>query len=152
MHDLHNNVVTRRVISPVAVGTTGTGKTGKVIDRQGFDGVEFVIDYGTVTATNGTIIPTVLEGDVTSALTSVADADLIPTVAGEASAALPVQATARTSGVGKNITTKLGYKGKKRYVTVKLVPTVTAGPPISVTALLFNPAILPVTVAQAVAQ
>lgn len=152
MHDLHNNVVVRRVISPVAVGTTGTGKTGKIIDRQGFDGVEFVIDYGTVTATNATIVPTLLEGDVTSALTSVADADMVPVTGAEAAAALPAQASARTSGVGKNVSTKIGYKGVKRYVQLKLVPLVTAGPPIAATALLFNPDVMPVTAAQAVAQ
>ena len=40
MHDLHNNSRAVRVVSPVAVGTTGTGKTGAVIDRQGFGGVD----------------------------------------------------------------------------------------------------------------
>ena len=152
MHELYGNVVVRRVISPVAVGTTGTGKTGKIIDRQGFDGVQFIIDYGTVTATNATIVPTLLEGDVTGTMTSVADADMIPGSGAEASAALPAQASARTSGVGKNVSTKIGYKGAKRYVQVKLVPTVTAGPPIAVTALLFNPDVMPVTAQQKVAQ
>ncbi len=34
MNDLHNNSRTKVGIAPVAIGTTGTGKTGKVIDRQ----------------------------------------------------------------------------------------------------------------------
>jgi hypothetical protein len=41
-NDMHNNVKVLRVISPVAIGTTGTGKTGKIIDRQGYGGVEFL--------------------------------------------------------------------------------------------------------------
>ena len=38
MRDLHNNINVIRSISPVAVGTTGTGKTGTVIDLQGVRG------------------------------------------------------------------------------------------------------------------
>ena len=50
--DLHNNVKVLRVVSPVAIGTTGTGQVGKIIDRAGYEGVEFIVSYGTVTATD----------------------------------------------------------------------------------------------------
>jgi hypothetical protein len=53
-----------------------------------------------VTATNATITVTVLEGDVTGTMTSVADADLIGT---EVLAGLAAAST-RTSGVSKNVT------------------------------------------------
>jgi hypothetical protein len=112
MSELHNNIRPIRSISPVAAGTTGTGKTGTIIDRQGYAGVEFLFDYGTVTATNATITVTLLEGDVTGTMTSVADADLIGT---EVLAGLAAAAT-RTSGVSKNVTKRLGYKGIRRYV------------------------------------
>ncbi len=134
-NDLHSQVAVKRVISPVAAGTTGTGKTGVVIDRQGYGGVEFLVSYGTVTATNATYTVTMLEGDATGSLTSVADADMIGT---EALASLGAAAT-RTSGTTKNVTKKVGYKGAKRYVTVKVVNTVSATTPISASALLFNP-------------
>ena len=52
--DLHSNVRAKRVIAPVAIGANAT-KTGKVIDRQGYGGVEFVASYGAVTTT-GTIV------------------------------------------------------------------------------------------------
>lgn len=137
--DLHNNIRPVRLISPVAAGTTGTGKTSAASlgDRQGYGGVEILLDYGTVTATNATITVTVLEGDVTGTMTSVADADLIGT---EVLAGLAAAAT-RTSGTSKNVTKRIGYKGIKRYVQVKMVNTVTATTPIAATAILFSAAI-----------
>lgn len=139
-NDLHSNVRALRVISPVAAGTTGTGKTGVIIDRQGYGGVEFILGYGTITATNATLTATVLEGDVTGTMTSVADADLLGT---EVLASI-VAGTPRTSGSNKNVTKRIGYKGSKRYVTVKVVNTVTATTPIAVDAVLFNPSVAPV--------
>lgn len=139
MHDLHSNMRTKTALA-AAAGTTVAGRTGKVIDRQGFGGVEFIINYGTVTATNATIVPVILEGTATGSLTSVADADLLGT---EALAALPAQATARTSGVGKNVTTRIGYRGNKRYCQIKYVATVTATTPVSATAVLHSPELAP---------
>lgn len=141
MHDLHSNMRTKTALAPAA-GTTVAGRTGKIIDRQGYGGVEFVISYGTVTATNATIIPVLKEGTTTTTLTSVADGDLIGT---EALASLPAQATARTSGTGKNVTTRIGYKGAKRYVQLSYVATVTATTPVSATAVLHSPDLAPQT-------
>lgn len=148
-NDLHNSIEVRRVVAPVAIGANAT-KTGKIIDRQGYAGVEFIASYGAVTTT-GTIATLVaFEGDVTGTMTSVADADLLGT---EALASLPVQATARTSGVGKNVSKKLGYKGSKRYVRIDVVGTGTTSVGcVSVEALLFNPGIGPVTTQSSTAQ
>lgn len=133
-HTLHNKIAVRRVISPVAVGTTGTGQTGKIIDRQGFAGLEFVASYGAITATAAVFTVTVKEGDVTGTLTSVDDSDLVGT---EADAGLA--AAARVSGSTKLVSKKIGYIGTKRYVQVNVKSTATAGTPVSVTAILFNP-------------
>lgn len=135
MNDLHNNSRAVRVVSPVAIGTTGTGQVGKVIDRQGYGGVEFIVGYGTVTATNAVYTVTVKEGDVTSSMTSVADADLLGTelLAG-------VGATSsRVSGTSKNVTKRVGYKGLKRYVQCGVKSTVTAATPVSIDAILHSP-------------
>lgn len=140
-NDIHNNIKALRVVSPVAVGTTGTGKTGTIVDRQGYGGVEFIIGYGTVTATNAVFTATVLEGDVTGTMTSAADADLLGT---ELLAGLAAAAT-RTSGTSKNVTKRVGYKGAKRYVNVKVSSTVTAATPIAVDAILFNPSVAPIS-------
>lgn len=138
--DLHNQVKAQRVIAPLAIGANAT-KTGKVIDRQGFGGVEFVASYGAVTTTGTIVTLVVFEGDVTGTMTSVADADLVGT---EILASLPVQATARTSEVGKNVTKRVGYKGTKRYVRVDAVQTGTTSVGcVGVEAILFNPQVAP---------
>ena len=140
MRDLHNNINVIRCISPVVVGTTGTGKTGTVIDLKGYEGAEFIFDYGTITATAATFTATVLEGDVTGTMTSVADADLIGTEAAAGIAAT----TPRTSGVSKNVTKRIGYRGSKRYVSAKVVSTSTAGTPIAVSVMRGVPRSRPV--------
>ena len=139
MKDLHNRMRAVRVTSPVAVGTTGTGQTGKIIDIMGYDGVEFIVDYGTITATAAVFTVTVKEGDVTGTLTSVADADLLGTevLAGIAAG------TPRTSGSNKNVSKRIGYKGTKRYVQCNVKSTATAGTPIAVTAILHAPRVSP---------
>ena len=132
MFDPKNDLKVSTVIAPVAVGTTGTGQTGKIIDRHGYVGpVLFSVSYGTITATAATLTVTVKEGDVTGTLTSAADIDLIGT-----EAAAGVAAAVRTSGTSKNVVKTIGYKGAKRYVQCNVKSTATAGPPVSVNATL----------------
>lgn len=138
--ELHSNVKVQRAISPIAAGTTGTGKTSVIIDRQGYAGLEFVFDYGTLTATNAVVNVVAKHGDVTGSLASIADTDLVGL---ESAASLP-QAV-RTSGIGKNVSKKLGYRGNKRYLTVQMINTVTAAIPIAATVLLFKAELAPVT-------
>lgn len=132
--DMHNNIDIVECIDPVAVGTTGTGQTGAVVDRRGYDSVEFALSYGAITATAATFTVTVLEGDATGSLTSVADADLLGT---EANAGLA--AATRTDGSTENVVKRIGYIGSKRYVNVKIVNTATAGTPVAAAAILGNP-------------
>ena len=140
MHDLHNNCRSKRVIAPVAIGANAT-KTGAIIDRQGYSGVEFIAAYGAVTTTGTIVTLVVFDGDVTGTMTSVADANLLGT---EALASLPVQATARTSEVGKNVSKRVGYKGTKRYVRVDAISTGTTSVGcVSVAALLHSPSSAP---------
>lgn len=133
-HHIHERSRTIVGVAPVAIGVTGTGQVGKVIDRQGYSGVEFLIAVGTITSTAAVYTVTVKEGDATGSMTSVADADLIGTelLAG-------VAAGSRVSGTTKNTTRRIGYKGKKRYVQCGIKSTATAGTLVSVTALLHAP-------------
>lgn len=140
-NDLHNNVKVLRVVSPVAIGANAT-KTGTIIDRSGYGGIEFVAGYGAVTTTGSVVTLVVFEGAVTGTMTSVADADLLGT---EALASL-LAATPRTSGTTKNVAKRVGYKGTKRYVRVDVVGTgVTSVGCVDVVAVLFNPAVAPVS-------
>jgi hypothetical protein len=140
MNELHSNMKQVRLVGPVAIGANAT-VSGKVIDRQGYGGVEFVAAYGAI-VTTGTIVTLVVkEGDVTGTMTSVADADLLGT---EALASRLAGAT--TSGVGANVAKRVGYIGQKRYVTVDAVKTGTTSVGcMSVSALLFNPQVAPVS-------
>lgn len=141
MNDLHNSVRTFRVVAPIAIGANAT-VSGKVLDRKGYGAVEFVIAYGAVVTTGSVVTPVVKEGDVTGTMTSVADTDLIGT---EALATLTAT-TPRTDDVSKNFTTRIGYKGNKRYVTVDMVKTgVTSVGCMSVTAVMGSPTLGPTT-------
>jgi hypothetical protein len=135
MNDLHNRIRTKNVVTAAAIGANAT-KSGIVIDRQGYGGVEFVAAYGSVTTTGTIVTLVVKEGDVTGTMTSVADGDLGGT---EALASL-LAATPRTAGTTKEVTKRVGYKGNKRYVTVDAVQSgVTSVGCVSVTALLHSP-------------
>lgn len=139
--ELHNNVKQVLAIIPAAIGANAT-KTGNIIDRQGYGGVEFLVSYGSVTTTGSVVTLIAKEGDVTGTMTSVADADLIGT---EVLASL-LAATPRTAGSTKEVSKRLGYKGTKRYVQLLAVQTgVTSVGCISATALLFSPAIAPIS-------
>lgn len=140
MRDVHNNIKAIRTISPIALGTTGTGKTGKPVDTLGYLGVELVLSYGAITATNATVIPVIKHGDATGTMTSVADADLLGT-----EAAAGISATsARASGTSKNVTKRIGYIGEKRYVSASLVNTVSAGIVAGADVILTRPSRRPV--------
>jgi len=110
-------------------------------DRTAANPTDWTFRWNAVTTTGTIVTLVVKEGDVTGTLTSVADADLIGT---ETLASLPVQATARTSEVGKNVTKRVGYKGIKRYVTVDAVSTGTTSVGcVSVEAILHSPELAP---------
>lgn len=140
-NDLHSNIKALACIVPAAIGANAT-KTGVIVDRKGYAGLEFIASYGSVTTTGTVVTLVVKEGDVTGTMTSVADADLIGT---EALASLPA-ATPRTAASTKEVAKRIGYKGTKRYVNVLAVQTgVTSAGCISVDAILFNPQVAPVS-------
>ncbi len=135
IRNLHQNIRTKNVVTAAAIGANAT-KTGIVIDRQGYGGVELLAIYGSVTTTGTVATLVVLEGDATGAMTSVADANLDGT---EALASL-LAATPRTAGTTKEVTKRIGYIGSKRYVSANVVQTgVTSVGCVAVTAILHNP-------------
>lgn len=135
MKDIHYNVDAVRTIAAVAGAATG-----KVVDRAGYEGVEFLISYGSITSTAATITPVVKDGDATGTMTSVADGFLLGT---EALAGIDA-GTPRTSGSNKNVVKRLGYIGTKRYVQCNILQTTTAAAPVAVTVLLASPRNAPV--------
>jgi len=137
MHDLHNNVLQRVCVESKNLAVAS--QIGSAIDRQGFGGVEFIANYGTIAATGTTVALTILESDSATAasFTSVADADLLGT---EAAASI-VAGTPRTAAVNSAVSFRIGYKGNKRYCKGKLKANVSSIG--GLVAVLFNPEIRP---------
>ncbi|HEX6956254.1 MAG TPA: hypothetical protein VF156_15375 [Agromyces sp.] len=109
-HDLHNNIKVSRAISPAAA-ITGNGNTdSQIIDTKGFESLEFVILAGALT--DGTLTPQLIEGDDSglSDGATVAAGDLL----GSATA---------IASTDDNAVRKIGYRGNKRYVRLRLVQT-----------------------------
>lgn len=130
MRDMHNNISVLTAVTPAAVGTTGIagGKLSAAIDRRGFDTVEFVYMAGGSASVADTITPVVYEGDTTTgSFTSVAAGDLLGTEA----------ALTLTTAAGK--VGKVGYRGNKRYLKIRLYGTGTATAVVSATAILGKP-------------
>lgn len=138
MRDIHSNLRILRAISPQAIGTSGiaNGSLSPVLDIRGYDSAEFVVSHGTAGATGDTTSVVVYECDTTGGtFTSVADADLKGL---EADAGLPAQASARTSGTGKNIARKIGYIGRKPYLKIRLYGTGHATGLVAANLILAN--------------
>lgn len=109
MRDMHNNIKVLTAITPAAVGTSGIagGKLSGIIDRRGYDSVEFVFNYSTAGASTDQIVPVVYEAAATGdSFTSVADADLL-------GAETPIVISAAGAS-------KIGYRGNKRYLKLRL--------------------------------
>lgn len=134
MKDMHNNISVVHGITPQAVSTTGAagGRFSAVVDRRGFESVEFVYASGASASVADTITPVLLESDssTTGTFTSVASADLL----GSETA---LTLTAAKSG-------RVGYRGLKRYVRAKLYGTGTATAIVSGTFILGNPHVAPI--------
>lgn len=145
MHELYSNAAVLKAIEPKAVGTTGAtnGSLSGVIPVAGYRGVTFLYSYGTIPSTTEQILPVVLECETSGgSFTSVADADLIGT---EAAAGIAATTTTRVSGVSKNVSKKLGYKGSKSFLKTRVYGIGTATAIVSAVALLHNPRHAPVS-------
>lgn len=117
MKDIHSFIKTTRVVSPTSQ-SGNAALVGAIIDRQGFDSLEFVVTLGTISTPGTTYTPSIDEGDIAnlSDATAVAAADLIGTIA---------QASFVDSEI--NTTKKIGYKGNKRYARLTLTPAGNTG-------------------------
>jgi hypothetical protein len=132
MRDMHSNIRVLHAITPQAVGTTGAanGRLSGVLDRRGFDTVEFVYSSGLSASAADTITPVVYECETTGgSFTSVADADLLGTED-------PITLSAAS-------TKSVGYRGNKPYLKLKLYGTGTATAIVSASAVLGKPSRAP---------
>lgn len=141
MKDSINNVLVKRVISPVSV-SDNTAQVGQVIDRQGFDAVAFIIAIGSVADADATFTVLLEESDSSgSGFTAVADADMLSQTSGIA----PETAAAFQFDSDDQVR-KLGYLGIKRYLKLTITPASNASAALlAAVALLSRAHIQPVT-------
>jgi hypothetical protein len=135
MKDLHDKIHTVTVVAPVSHATGDAAIVGAIIDRTGFDSLEYSIALGATAATAGTYAVLLEEGNAAdmSDATTVAAADLRGTIAN----------TSWTFG-DVNKTRKLGYTGNKRYTRMTITPTGNNGAfLVGVTAILGDPVVAP---------
>lgn len=133
--DLHNQLAFRRAISPVSVADN-TAQVSQIIDRAGFESLEFAILAGSIADADVTFTVLVEHGDASnlSDAAAVADAELLGT---EALAAFQFD--------DDNETRKIGYTGTKRYVRLTLTPVNNASAALlSAMAVLGHPRNAPV--------
>lgn len=115
MRDLHNNIHPVQLIAPVAARTDNTAIVSSIIDLQGYDSCELILNIGANTDANATFAVLVEDGDDSglSDNAAVADANLLGT---EALAGF-------TAADDDNSCRKIGYVGGKRYVRLTVTPS-----------------------------
>lgn len=130
MRDLHNNIHVARAISPVSVADN-TAQVSQIIDRQGYQSLEFLIATGSVADADATFVVLVEDGDDSglSDAASVTDANLLGT-----------EALAGFQFDDDNEVRKIGYIGDKRYVRLTVTPVNNASAAvIAAVAVLGHP-------------
>lgn len=133
MRDMHNNIKVINAITSAAVGTSGIagGQLSGIIDRRGYDSVEFAFNYSTAGASTDQIVPVVYEAAATGdSFTSVANADLLG-----AETAIVLTAAGAS---------KIGYIGNKRYLKLRLYGVGHATGTVGAVAIMGNPNQAPV--------
>jgi len=126
--DLHNNIKPVVGIVPTLMSTNSIA-LGDIIDLQGYESVEFVNQVSSFT--DGVYTPVIKESDAANMAgeAEVADADL-----------LGIEVAHTAAGIKK-----IGYIGKKRYVTCDIASTeVTTGATVTSTVIKGHPAVAPV--------
>jgi hypothetical protein len=119
--DLHNNVKLSPALNPGAAITGNATTTSAIIDTQGFESLEFAVQSGLIT--DGSFACTVYEGDAAN-------------MSDEAVATELLGAAPAFAATDDNAVKKVGYRGSKRYVRLKVVQAgATAGGFLAATAV-----------------
>lgn len=133
-NDLHNNINPIRAISPVSVADN-TAHVSQIIDRRGFNALEFIIAIGSVADADATFTVLVEDGDAAnlSDAAAVADEQLLGT-----------EVLAGFQYNSDDTTRKIGYIGNKRYVRLTITPAGNASAAVmSAVAVLGCPDLAP---------
>lgn len=114
MHDLHNNIVCKRLISPQIQTNADTAFVSQIIDLAGYNKAEFVLLWGALTDANATFVVLVEDGD---------DSALSDHAAVDDAFLLGTEALAAPLFSNDDTVSKIGYIGPKRYVRITVTPS-----------------------------
>lgn len=116
--DLHNNLALKNALHCRAISSSTT-TTGVILDLQGYDAVEFLMQMGDWT--DGTYTPSIVEGNAANLSDGVAVSD--------ANNLFGTYAACATALNADDTVARLGYRvGKFRYIRLDIVSaTVTTG-------------------------
>ena len=141
MRDTINDVQVKRVISPVSV-SDNTAQVGQIIDRQGYDGLAYLIAIGSVADPDATFTVLLEESDDSgmSGSNAVDDAEMLSQTVGVAP-----ETAASFQFDSDNQVRKLGYIGNKRYTRLTITPAANGSAAVfGAQALLSHAEIKPV--------
>lgn len=118
MRDLHSDIKVSRAISPAAATTDNTAWVSQILDTANYSMHELVICTGSLADADATFTVLLEEGDNSSLSDNAAvdDSDMIGT-----------EALASFTFADDNVTKKLGYMGKKRYIRATITPANNTG-------------------------
>jgi hypothetical protein len=123
--DLFNGIAARQCLAAQTLSATATGTA---VDTATFESVTGIINAGAgLTATNKLTV-SLVEGDTAGTLTDVAAEDYLGSG--------PFDITATGSY-------KIGYRGVKQYVAIKLTVTGTVSTPVGASIILSHPTVEP---------
>jgi hypothetical protein len=116
--ELHNDILTTMAFPPKAAVTDNTAQVSAIIDTYNYESLELVLITGVESDADATFALLMEEGDVSnlSDAAAIDDNDLLGTEAG-----------ASFTFANDSITTKIGYKGSKRYVRATVTPANNTG-------------------------
>jgi hypothetical protein len=146
MRDMTNNILVKRVLSPVSVADN-TAAVGEIVDRLGYESLTYIIATGSLADADAAFAVLLEESDASdmTGAAAVADADMISQTAGTAP-----ETAAGFTFADDNEVRKLGYVGNKRYTRLTITPSANASAALlSAVAVLGHPHSAPVTQASA---
>lgn len=135
VRDLHNNINVRPALNPVAATVDNTVYTTSILDTLGFEGIELVLNTGTLADVDATFAVVLNESNDSGMAGSnaVATTDMLGTLA-----------LAGFTFANDNQCFKLGYVGSKRYIQATVTPANNTGNVfLSGTWVMGYPALVP---------
>ena len=150
-HDLHHNIKLTRTLAPQTLTGNGTATNGAVVDHQGFESIEHVVEVGVTGDTlSGTVYFTAIlqHGDEADGSDMAAVTSTEPAVEnGYTLGAVEANGVfARVDSADDDDRYyRIGYRGPKRYsrVVIQRTGNNATGTPVSMFAIQGHPANAP---------